>query len=99
MDKRCTVCDKMFYAQRATAKFCNATCRKRYSRDVNDDPIIEPAIEQPEHKIPQTQEEIEAYYTLKNFPRVKYYSLNGGGQGSYSPYPKSDPRSKAYLDE
>jgi|GEM_PF-6685055 len=42
----------------------------------------------------KTQLEIEAHYTLKNFPRLKY----GSGAGSYSPYPKSNPKSKAYLD-
>lgn len=46
----------------------------------------------------KTQAEIEAHYTLANFPRVKYYTQNGGGSGSYSPYSKSDPRAKAYID-
>lgn len=29
----CEQCDRMFYAQRSTAKFCGATCRKRAHRD------------------------------------------------------------------
>lgn len=28
----CEQCDKMFYAQRSTAKFCGSTCRKRNNR-------------------------------------------------------------------
>lgn len=46
----------------------------------------------------KTQSEIEAHYTLRNFPKAKYYSLNGGGSGALSPYPKSNKRSLAYLD-
>ena len=45
----------------------------------------------------RTQEEIEAHYTLANFPPVKYYSQNGGGSGAYSPYPQKDPRAAAYA--
>lgn len=44
----------------------------------------------------KTKAEIEAHYSSANFPVPKYHSVNGGGAGSYSPYPKSDPRSKAY---
>lgn len=99
MDKRCERCDKMYYAKRSTSRFCSDTCGKAFRRADNiNETVIEAEPKEPEHKIPQTQEEIEAYYTLENFPRVKYYSLNGGGTGSYSPYPKNDPRSKAYLD-
>lgn len=29
----CDQCDKVFWAQRSTSRFCSATCRKRYSRD------------------------------------------------------------------
>lgn len=95
MDKKCTVCDKMYFAKRADSKFCTPACRKRSSR-MGDDLKPETKDEQPAEKKPMTQEEIEAHYTLKNFPPVKYYSTNGGGNGSYSPYPASDPRSKAY---
>lgn len=41
----------------------------------------------------KTQAEIEAHYTLANFPPVKY----GSGRGSLSPYPMSDSRYKAYV--
>lgn len=115
MDKRCTVCDKVYFAKRSTSKFCSATCRKAYSRDIRDDPEIgvksekcsdcflelgvvcnkhNPWFNSAETK---TQAEIEEHYSLKNFPRVKYYSQNGGGSGALSPYPLSDPRSQAYL--
>lgn len=47
----------------------------------------------------KTQAEIEAHYTLHNFPRNKYYSLNGGGSGALSPYPRTDPRAAAYIDK
>lgn len=92
MDKNCLVCNNMYYAKRSTSKFCSAVCRVKYSRT---DTEQQPGTTQ-EAKKPMTQAEIESYYTLKNFPPVKYYSLNGGGNGSYSPYPMSDPRSKAY---
>lgn len=84
----------MFFAKRSTAKFCSDKCRVKYNRQIDEEQQAE-ELTKPQ-KLPQTQEEIEAYYTLKNFPPVKYYSLNGGGSGSYSPYPMSDPRSKAY---
>lgn len=29
----CEQCDKLFYAERRTAKFCGSTCRKRNSRN------------------------------------------------------------------
>jgi len=134
MDKQCLVCQKTFHAERATAKFCSATCRKAYSRDVQDETSVKPTVTtksdvQGYHKdhfhiykgknkynvgkrlcnkceleidvenewshsaCYKTQEEIEAHYNLKNFPRIKY----GSGAGAYSPYPKSDPRSRAYL--
>lgn len=32
MIKRCEVCGKEFKAQRSTARFCSATCRKRNAR-------------------------------------------------------------------
>ncbi len=28
----CEQCDKLFWAERSTAKYCSATCRKAYSR-------------------------------------------------------------------
>lgn len=45
----------------------------------------------------KTQPEIEARYTLENFPnrKIRY----GSGAGSISPYPKTDPKSKAYYDK
>ena len=36
MDKTCIICQKQFHAKRATAKFCSATCRKAYSRDIKE---------------------------------------------------------------
>ncbi len=109
MDKKCLVCDKVFFAKRSTAKFCNDTCRKAYSRDIKDDPVIKfkrsnhsetdeknEWLNSAENK---TQEEIEAHYTLKNFPsKAKYYSSGGGGSGAISPYPRSNPKSSAYID-
>lgn len=95
MDKQCVVCKNMYLAKRATSKFCSATCRVKYSRDVKTEIIPKPKQVIEKH-IPQTQEEIEEHYTLKNYPLNKYYSVNGGGSGSYSPYPKTDPRSKSF---
>lgn len=45
----------------------------------------------------KTQTEIEAHYTLANFPnkKIRY----GSGAGSISPYPKTDKRSEAYYDK
>ena len=45
----------------------------------------------------KTQAEIEAHYTLANFPNKK--TRYGSGAGSLSPYPKTDPKSKAYYDK
>jgi hypothetical protein len=102
--KTCRVCNDEYYAKRATSRFCSTRCRVKYNRDNTEemkDPVIskEPKVlNEPaqERKIPTTQEEIEAYYTLANFPPVKYHSATGGGSGSHSPYPMNDPRSKAY---
>ncbi len=46
---------------------------------------------------PNTNMQAEDYYTLKNFPPVRYYSLNGGGSGHVSPYRVSDARHQAYT--
>lgn len=102
MEKKCVVCDKMYFAKRATSKFCSATCRKAYSRSVDDEPVVqeETKLEDDEWfncAETKTQEEIEAHFTLENFPPVTYHTTGGGGRGSRSPYPMSDPRSKAYL--
>lgn len=100
MDKRCSVCDDVFHATRATAKFCSVKCRVAYNRQVDQEPYTKSAGEVDEwvnSAETKTQEEIEAHYTLANFPLVKYYSLNGGGSGAYSPYPLSNPRSAAYM--
>lgn len=95
MDKKCIVCDKMFYAQRATAKFCSASCRVKYSRQVADEPVV--ATEVAEEKVGstdnewfesakhKTQAEIEEHYTLANFPPLSYHSSGGGGAGTSSP--------------
>jgi|SRR5947207_15075563 len=102
MDKKCLVCDRMFFAQRADAKCCNAKCRKAYSRQAHEEPVVQ-AKQEPTNDDwfnsaeTKTQAEIEAHYTLENFPPVKYYSVNGGGSGSYSPYPLTDPRARAYA--
>lgn len=48
-------------------------------------PKVEP---KPNSAETMTQAEIEAHYTLENFPPIKYYSSGGGGQGSLTP-PKS----------
>jgi hypothetical protein len=105
MDKKCLVCDKMYHAERSTSKFCSAKCRKAYSRDIKDEPEVEvktvqqvvPKNEWDNSAETKTQAEIEEHYTLANFPPVKYYSQNGGGSGSRSPYPMSDPRSIPYV--
>lgn len=93
MDKKCITCNSMFYAVRETAKYCSSACRVKQSRQSD--------IEQPKSDSKRlremTQAEIEEHYTLKNYPPVKYYSLNGGGSGSYSPYPLSDKRSLPYI--
>lgn len=110
MDKNCVVCDKKYFAKRSSSKFCSAACRVKFSRDAKDDPIVEtkrsisesPVVDKDSEWFnsaeTKTQVEIEAHYTLKNFPRAKYYSLNGGGAGALSPYPRSNPRSLAYID-
>lgn len=36
MRVRCSACSKPFEAQRSTARFCGATCRKRGSRDASE---------------------------------------------------------------
>jgi hypothetical protein len=104
MDKNCTVCDKVYHAERSTSKFCSAACRKAYSRDIKDVPVVvkQPKVVKPVNEWlnsaeTKTQEEIEGHYTLANFPLVKYHSSGGGGSGSRSPYPVGDPRSKAYV--
>ena len=45
----------------------------------------------------KSQSEIEAHYTEANFPskNIRY----GYGAGKISPYPKTDPKSKAYYDK
>lgn len=112
MDKTCLVCNKKFLAKRNTAQFCSASCRVKFSRQVGDDPTLaklfngrltkdEPDIKDSpwyNSKETKTQEEIEAHYTLENFPcPAKYYSVNGGGSGLNSPFPRSDKRSLAYI--
>lgn len=104
MEKRCQVCNKVFFAKRITGKFCSAACRVKASRDVSDEsPIIVPIEKAPTENEwlnsaeTKTLEERLAHYTLKNFPARKYYSLNGGGSGAYSPYPQSNPLSEAYI--
>lgn len=98
MDKQCTVCGKLYSAKRATSKFCSAACRVRYSRDIQDDPIIEsvkvPTDDWHNSAETKTQAEIEAHYTLEKFPSVVY---NIGGRVRRSPWPQVDPRSKAYA--
>lgn len=111
MDKSCTVCDKKYSAKRSTSKFCSGACRVKFSRDIKDDPIIKlkrPTLSQSETNEKnewfnsaenKTQEEIEAHYTLKNFPsKAKYYSSGGGGSGAVSPYPRYNRKSLAYID-
>lgn len=104
MDKECVTCGKLFAAKRSTAKFCSAACKMKYTR-LNEDPTTlsqdvseeqdDEWFESAKHK---TQEEIEAHYTLANFPnRARYYSGNGGGSGALSPYRSDDLRHQAYL--
>jgi len=101
MDKMCVICQKMYHAKRADSKYCSAACRKAASRQVSEEPVAKvvpkPVDEWANSAETKTQAEIEEHYSLKNFPRVKYYSQNGGGSGALSPYPLSDPRSQAYL--
>lgn len=99
MEKKCVVCEKVYFAKRATSKFCSSTCRSRFSRDIGTEPITQeaPAGDWANSAGTKSQAEIEAHYTLANFPPVKYHSTNGGGSGSYSPYPSTDPRCKAYA--
>lgn len=106
MDKHCIKCDSIYHAERSTSKFCSVACRVKNTRDLLDEEQQSVVSAQPQDKPglrvepglkKMTQEEIEQHYTLKNYPPVKYYSLNGGGSGSYSPYPASNPRSAAYT--
>ena len=88
-------------------KWCSDKCRKDYTRantDKANEKVgqIEPGQAKSDNDWTnsaqtRTQEEIEAHYTLANFPPVKYYSQNGGGSGAYSPYPQKDPRAAAYA--
>lgn len=99
MDKQCLVCQKTFNAKRATAKFCSTKCRVAFNR-VEELDKQEPVKENEwlNSAETKTQAEIEAHYTLANFPpRGKYYSSGGGGSGSLAPYPKTDPRYQAYT--
>lgn len=84
------------------SKWCSDGCRKDYNRAEKTDKKEngQAGKKKTDKSINtadwMTQEQIEEHYTLKNYPPVKYYSLNGGGAGSYSPYPKSNPKSRAY---
>lgn len=114
MDKKCIICNNQFFAKRTDAKFCSASCRVKYSRQVTDDPVmlVLDTKDQPTGDLNGvdaegfpldhtkfTQEQVEAYYTLERFPsNNRYYSLNGGGSGSVSPYLSTHPAYKAYLN-
>lgn len=104
MDKQCLNCQQMYFSKRADSKYCSAKCRKAANRDMTEDLESElvtdnlSAEDWHNSAETKTQVEIEAHYTLANFPRVKYYTQNGGGSGAYSPYNKYDPRAKAYID-
>lgn len=136
MDKKCVVCEKMYFAKRKDSIYCSSSCRKKASRSVagsvaertesikqnvaDTKQTTEQVAKQIEKDKAQllaeqveaeriesedwknsaetkTQAEIEEHYSLNNFStRHRYYSANGGGAGSFSPYPSSDPRSAAY---
>lgn len=83
----------MYFAKRATSKFCSSNCRVKYNRGIE-----EPKIGQVSKPKEMTQTEKEEYYTLKNFPAVHYTSSANGGTLRRSPYPRSDKKSLAYLD-
>lgn len=104
MEKKCIICDKPFNAKRSTAKFCSPTCRKAYSRQIDDDVTLNDTLknnvtdEWLNCAETKTQAEIEEHFTLANFPcRARYYGSGGGGSGSLSPYRTDDPRHKAYT--
>jgi len=109
MDKKCIVCDDMFYAKRNTATFCSATCRVKYSRQVDDTSVkSDVTLNKPNTDVDAegfpldhtkfTQGQVEQYYTLERFPsRLRYYSAAGGGSGSLSPWPASHPAYATYT--
>ena len=82
-------------------KWCSDRCRMSYTRTNPNKNEQEGEQIQPEQANPNINktdpDAPNYYYTIKNFPLPKYHSPGGGGQGSYSPYPQSNPKSLAYA--
>lgn len=97
---KCAGCGNNFEAKTKRALFCSDKCRASFNRTKSITPLEEKEPSGWENSAEnKTQAEIEAHYTLENFPvepRAKYYSANGGGSGANSPYPAYDKRAAAY---